>query len=164
MTSTPLHLITGGDWPSGEAIGRAEAPLVNKANKQIAKFKPSLVEIAHRSTEIANTRINLGLNEDAPIDAIFENTEVRDPLQLAQTIATLAPFVSRLECQRLAGYTKEESANIETEREDEQKQQQDNIQAFMDANAADVNAQRNDTAGMAGAGNGNSVTAKAQAA
>lgn len=79
-SSTPIHLITGGDWPSGEALLRAEMPLVDKVERLQEIAGPSWVRVAHRATELGDAFGRLGLNEDAPISAKWEEAERLDPL------------------------------------------------------------------------------------
>ena len=81
MTRTPFHVITG-DWPSGEALYRAELPLVNKSRNQIKRIKPGWIELAHRAMEIANVYGKAGLNEDVLLDATFEDPARVDPLKI----------------------------------------------------------------------------------
>lgn len=78
MTRTPLHSITGGDWPSGEALYRAELPLIKKVGRQTKKVTPAWVTVAHRATEIANVYGRAGLNEDAIIEATFSDPNTND--------------------------------------------------------------------------------------
>jgi hypothetical protein len=82
MTRTPLHAITG-DWPSGEALLRAELPAINKANAQKARFEACWASLAHRCTEIANAFGDFNLNEDALITAVFAPTSQLGELQKA---------------------------------------------------------------------------------
>lgn len=124
MTATPLHLITGGDQPSGEAIINLEAPLVNKTKKQVNKLKPAFVELVHRATEIANVRAGMGLNEDALITAEFANTERRNPLQLAEYVEKLSPFVSKDEVLRQFGFSPEKITQLNEEMEADDAAQQ----------------------------------------
>jgi len=84
MTRTPLHAITG-DWPSGEALLRAEQPAINKANAQRAKFASCWATVAHRCVEIANTFGDVKLDEKALITAVFN-----DVSQLGELQASLA--------------------------------------------------------------------------
>lgn len=81
-TRTPAHYITG-IWPSGEALYRAELPLIDKVTKQREKLDPSWTTLAHRATEIANVYGKAGLNEEAMIKAVFADVEKRDPFTLA---------------------------------------------------------------------------------
>lgn len=77
---TPLHNITGGDWPSGAALDKAETPAVNKAKRQAAKFAPAWATVFHRASEIGNVFGKLGLNEKPLIRVTFNSFERRDPM------------------------------------------------------------------------------------
>lgn len=91
-SSTPIHLITGAEWPSGEALLRAEMPLVDKVRKLARVLGPPWVLVAHRATEIANTFGGMALDEDAPITAVFAPPERLDELtelQVQQARVTL---------------------------------------------------------------------------
>jgi hypothetical protein len=79
MTRTPLHAITGGDWPSGAALDKAELPAVNQAKRMAAKLSPAWNTVFHRATEQANHFLKAGLNEDAMIQVRFASFENRDP-------------------------------------------------------------------------------------
>lgn len=83
MTRTPLHTITGGDWPSGKALERSEMPLVQKCSRQIKKFTAAWSTVAHRATEIANVYAKANLNEDAIISVEFADPNRPDKTQLA---------------------------------------------------------------------------------
>jgi hypothetical protein len=82
MTRTPLHAIVG-DWPSGEALLRAELPAVNKARRQVAKFTSAWATLAHRCTEIFNTFGGGTLNEDTMITPKFAPVSQLGELQSA---------------------------------------------------------------------------------
>jgi len=84
MTRTPLHSITGGDWPSGDALQRAEMPLVQKCGRQIKKFTSAWQTVAHRATEIANVYQKANLDEDSMIEAVFGDPRRPDKAQIAQ--------------------------------------------------------------------------------
>lgn len=99
VTSTPIHTITGGDWPSGEAILQADMPMTDKAIRLASVAGPLWTEIAHRATEIANTFGGMGINEDIPITAVFAPPErINEATRLEVQIqkATLFDLVSRL--------------------------------------------------------------------
>jgi Phage portal protein, SPP1 Gp6-like len=57
VTKTPLHLLKqSGDWPSGEALRTAEAPLVKECRDRIAAWGPvwaSAMELALRMGQLA---------------------------------------------------------------------------------------------------------------
>lgn len=82
MTDTPIHVITG-NWPSGEALLKADMPLVQKVQRLIKAVGPSWTEVAHRSTELMNAFSDAELNEDALITATFSPAERRDEGALA---------------------------------------------------------------------------------
>jgi hypothetical protein len=103
-TNTPLHTITG-EWPSGEAIFRAEMPLVQDTRTLAEGVGPSASTIAHRATEIANAfGIGETLDEDSPITTVFEPPEQRDPTAVWATAKLAEAHVSKREVLRIAGY------------------------------------------------------------
>jgi len=121
MTRTPLHSITGGDWPSGEALLRSELPSINKARKQIRKFSPAWQMAAHRATEIANAFGKANLDEDAIVDAQFAQPDQRDAYQLAQIVNLTAQYLSRRERLRALQYSEADIDRILAEKaEDDQ--------------------------------------------
>lgn len=83
LTATPMHVF-GGQWPSGEALMRAEMPLVDKATRLGAVEAPSWTTLAHRSTEIANTFGGTSLDEASPITAVYSAPEHLDELTEVQ--------------------------------------------------------------------------------
>jgi hypothetical protein len=50
LSSTPMHLIKGADWPAGIALVQADKPAIIKAIKQAASMGPSHASLAHRAT------------------------------------------------------------------------------------------------------------------
>jgi len=84
-TATPIHLIAGGDWPSGAALLRAEMPLVAKVQRMGKTIGPAWATLAHRATEIANAFGGLRLDEAKLITAVFAPPEKLD----AQTLADI---------------------------------------------------------------------------
>jgi hypothetical protein len=81
---TPRHAITGGDWPSGDALVRAEQPAVSAARRRAAKWGPAWATVFHRATELANVFGKRQLNEDALLTAKWGDFERRDPLYTLQ--------------------------------------------------------------------------------
>lgn len=80
-TATPTHLITGGDWPSGDALAQADKPLADSAQRVVDSVQPSWATIAHRSTEITNAfSAGAPLNEAALITANFSSPGKLDEL------------------------------------------------------------------------------------
>jgi hypothetical protein len=127
-TGTPIHLITGGDWPSGEALIRAESSLAGRASVLVDAVKPRWATVGHRATEMANTFGNgAPLDENALIAAEFAPVERRDALTLAQIdVERLQAFVLKRELgwslaaiQREWGLSTEEIAQMEKERQAE---------------------------------------------
>ena len=123
QTATPLHLITGGDWPSGEALLRADKPLVNKVLAMGRVFGPAWASLAHKATVLANTFGKPGqpLDTDALITAVFASPEDSDPLTLAQVADAIAPFVSEQEVLRVLNYGPDAQQQILKERKADKK-------------------------------------------
>lgn len=120
-TSVPQHLISG-DWPSGEALIRAEQPLVDVAEAAARVFGPAWASVAHRATLMANA---FSEGQPTPLDpsllisAIFLPAERRDKLTLAQTAAAEAPYVSQRETLRTLGKSPDEISRIIAELQQE---------------------------------------------
>lgn len=119
-TNTPVHVITG-NWPSGEAIFRAEMPIVNETLKLAESIGPQMSTVAHRATEIFNafTTGPTTLDEDSLIRTIFEPAEQHDPITIWTVAEKSAPFVSNREILRSVGKTPEQIDTIMEERADE---------------------------------------------
>lgn len=83
-SSVPLHLITGGDWPSGEALLRADLPLSSLGDRLVESVKPAWATIAHRAVEIRNTFAPDNIPEDPVIVATFAPTSKPDEMTLMQ--------------------------------------------------------------------------------
>lgn len=88
MTRTPLHIITGGDWPSGEALIRSEMPLIGKVKSGINAYGTNWNTVAHRAMEISNAFGGTRFDENEPVSAIMEKAEQRDPVQIAMADQT----------------------------------------------------------------------------
>lgn len=87
--SVPMHTIQG-DWPSGEALLRAEMPLVAKAHTIGRSFGPAWASVFHKATRLHNAYgapaagRAPALDEALLIGAVFEPAERLDRLtQLA---------------------------------------------------------------------------------
>lgn len=97
-SSTPLHVIAG-DWPSGEALMRADMKLIEKVEALADVAGPMWTMTAHRATEIANAFGGAGLNENLPITSVFAPAERLDEatqLDLKQRTADLWDTIARL--------------------------------------------------------------------
>lgn len=115
-TSTPLHLITGGDWPSGEALMRADKPLSNKAAAMCRSLGPAWASLAHKATLLATTFSNTALDTTALITAVFAPVDDPDTLQLAEQAQAIAPYVSEEEILRTLNYGPDKITQIMAER------------------------------------------------
>lgn len=113
MTRTPLHLLTG-NYPSGDAIIRAEEPAKGKAESQVVSLKNSWVRVAHRAIEIWNAYGNKSLPENpkkdskALIAASFAPVERRDPLSMSVIVNNLGDRISDEQALRMYGFTETE--------------------------------------------------------
>lgn len=84
-SATPLHLITGGNWPSGEALLRSELPLIQQTIRTVDSISPSWATLAHRTIEIENTFGSRDrINEDALISPKFSPTDKKDEMALTE--------------------------------------------------------------------------------
>ena len=94
----PVHFLTG-EWPSGEALLRAEGMLVDRVRQRIIRFGPAWSTVAHRATEIANAFGDMGLDKSAMIDTEWADPERRDPISTAaaeRELFTAAETASRV--------------------------------------------------------------------
>jgi hypothetical protein len=89
LTRTPRHSITGGDWPSGEALLRAEMPLVDKVRDTAATVGPGWSSVMHKSTMLANAWGGRSLDTTAPIVTVFEDPARRDILAMSAVVTAL---------------------------------------------------------------------------
>lgn len=122
MTGVPQHLISG-DWPSGEALLRAEQSLIDKATTLATALGPAWASVAHKATRLANTFGGAGLDEGSLLTAVFAPADRRDPLTLALIAEKRAPYVSRRETLRTLGYSPQEQERILAEMDADQQQQ-----------------------------------------
>jgi hypothetical protein len=104
MTNTPLHLITGGNWPSGEALLQAQMPLIKQVETLAKTVGPAWATLAHRATQLANAFGKAGLDEESLIQAVFAPADKKDPLTQSAVAEKIAPFVSKKEVLRTLGY------------------------------------------------------------
>jgi hypothetical protein len=118
-SSVPVHMITGGDWPSGEALLRAEQPLVDLVRNCAKRVGPAWASLAHKAVVLANVFGLEGLDEDAMITAVFAAPERRDLLTLGPVAASVAPYLSQRAILRMLGYSPTEVEQIMAERDQE---------------------------------------------
>lgn len=107
----PLHLIAG-DWPSGEALLRAEMPLIDKIETVGDATGPAWASVAHKAVVLSNTFGSTILNPEALISATFLPVARRDPLTLAAVAEKLFKFVGPTETLRILNYSPEDIARI----------------------------------------------------
>ena len=104
-TSVPMFAILG-DWPSGEALIRAEMPLIDKVESIAEGVGPAWGSVAHMATVLANTFTEQDdLNEDLMITAVFAPAVRRDQVTLADLAKKLEGIVSHREQLRILGYS-----------------------------------------------------------
>ena len=133
MTRTPRHAITGGDWPSGEALNKAEKPAVGKATRQIKRFKACWQEVAQKAILINNAFGKTQYNADAIIEADFDDPTQMDIVAKSLTVMQMGANISTLEALRILGKTQEQAEDILAEMQDE-------AQANFEAQAMSFNA------------------------
>lgn len=114
VAGVPKHAIKG-NWPSGEALMRAEMEIIDQARKAAASLGPSFASLAHKSVILSNRFGNTALNERALITTLFEPPERYDPATLTELANKRGPFVSLAEVWRLYGYDRERQKQIENE-------------------------------------------------
>lgn len=138
QSSIPLYTITG-DWPSGEALLRAEQPAVDKAEAQAAGIGPAWASVAHKATRLCNIFGGTLLDENLMISAVFAPVARRDPLTRAAIVAQLGPHLSKQEILRQLGYSAADVAGIMSEIEAEAiasaRQRAETAKLFRDAGA-----------------------------
>jgi hypothetical protein len=126
MTRTPLHSITGGDWPSGEALLRAEQPAVGKAETQRDTLERVWAGVGHLAIVIENrfgTEAKLPEDvETATIEAVFAPVERRDALSVSVMLNNLGDILPKMEKYRLMGYTEDEAKKLLAEKDAEETQ------------------------------------------
>lgn len=96
-TQTPIHILQGGDWPSGVALVQAEKGLIAKVLRLAKSIGPSWQAVAHQATEIANAFGAESLNEDAHITARFADPEQLDQLAQAEVDKLKAEALAAIE-------------------------------------------------------------------
>jgi hypothetical protein len=111
MAAVPLHAIAG-DWPSGEALLRAEMPLIDKVETVGDSVGPAWASVAHKCVRLSNAFGSTTLNEAALITTHFAPVARRDPLTLAGVADKLSKHVGRTETLRILGYSPEDITRI----------------------------------------------------
>lgn len=114
----PEHTIRG-QWPSGEALMRAEMPLIGAAKKGAAALGPAFASVAHKSVVLSNTFGGTAYNEQAIITTLYSDPARFDLMTLTNLATARAEYVSLAEIHRLMGYTPDQHRQIMTERASE---------------------------------------------
>lgn len=107
----PLHIIAG-DWPSGEALLRAEMPLIDKVETVGEAVGPAWASVAHKAVLLSNAFGGTTYNTAALITAAFLPVARRDPLTLASVAEKLYKFVGPTETLRILNYSPDDIARI----------------------------------------------------
>lgn len=76
VAQTPMHYITGGDFPAGEAIHALERPFTSKLVAQISRVKPAWEEVLMVASQI--TGLTKRTSKITKCAALFDNPEKRD--------------------------------------------------------------------------------------
>lgn len=111
MAAVPMYLIAG-DWPSGEALMRAEMPLIDKVETIGEATGPAWSSLMHKAVRLSNTFGGTQLDEDALITAEFMPAARRDPMTLAELADRLSKHVGPRETLRILGYSPEQQEAI----------------------------------------------------
>lgn len=118
QSSVPMFAIQG-DWPSGEALIRAEMPLVDKVQTIADSVGPAWGSLMHKATRLHNVFGGGSLDEDLMISAVFGDPRRRDEATQAEVAERVAPFVSQRETLRILDYRPSEIDRIMQERREE---------------------------------------------
>lgn len=97
------YVVLAGNWPSGEALARAEGELAELVDKFGEIMGPDYASLLHKSTRLANIFGGADLDEALPIRAVFQPSQRSNPLVVAQQLALLAGVEGRREALRDGG-------------------------------------------------------------
>lgn len=78
------HLITGGQWPSGMALQRADGPMISGVKLIGETFAPPMVRLAHRAMEITNAFGGENLDENRMIEIEYAPAEQLDDATIVE--------------------------------------------------------------------------------
>jgi hypothetical protein len=119
-SSIPLHHFTG-QWPSGEALMRAEIPMVSKARDRQTRMGHAWASLMHKATLISNSFDGTTFDTEKMISVSWHDPALRDDKYIAQTMALKAPFISEEQVLRELGYTEQQIGVIMRERAEKAK-------------------------------------------
>lgn len=134
MTRTPQHLFhIEGQFPSGEALKTAEAPLVSKAKDRQASFGNSWEDAMMLALRLDNTYGEGKWQLDRVIlQTEWADPELRNDLAHSQAVSTRAPWLPLTEIWRQFGYNAEEVKRLQQEWDQEQQKKTDAGAALLD--------------------------------
>lgn len=118
MTGLP-YVVLSGNWPSGEALARAEADLAELVDKFGETQGPAYASLMHKATRLANVFGNADLDEEARIATIFTHAQRSNPLAVAAQLVQLAEVEGKREALRDIGKQPEDIDRIMKELQDE---------------------------------------------
>lgn len=119
--NVPVYRIGQGDWPSGVALVRADAPMIKRCQLLIDMVKPGLVYLQHRAVEMKNVFGGGSLNEGAVVTCDFYEPDEIDPgtrVEIDQAKADLYQSMINLPevlIQKLDVLTGEELTKLRTQ-------------------------------------------------
>lgn len=122
VTGTPLHyLLMSGDFPSGEALELADAPLTAAVKDRQASFGSSWEEVAMLMLRVEDTSLAAQLDdEDVLVQAVWRSTSAKSGKQEAETQEIKQRIgVSERQSLREMGYTDDEIESMQEEADEE---------------------------------------------
>jgi len=125
QSSVPMFAIQG-DWPSAQALIRAEMPLVDKVETIADSVGPAWGSVMHKATRLHNVFSGGGLDEDLMISAVFGDPRRRDEATQAEVAERVSPFVSERETLRILDYSPSEIDRIMDEKAEERQRRREN--------------------------------------
>jgi hypothetical protein len=122
VTGTPLHyLLMSGDFPSGEALELADAPLTAAVKDRQASFGSSWEEVAMLMLRVEDSSLATQLDdEDVLVQAVWRSTSAKSGMQEAETQEIKQRIgVSERQSLREMGYTDDEIESMQEEADEE---------------------------------------------
>ena len=116
VSRTPLHhlMLNTGDFPSGEALRTAEAPLVSKVKKRISAWGEVWEHVIEVCAKIA------GVNYEAKIDSVWiDALPESEDTQIDRALKKKSLGVSQRQCLKEIGYGDEDITKMLQENEEQ---------------------------------------------
>lgn len=114
----PIHAFTG-NWPSGEALMRSEVKLIAKAEVRQARNGRAWASAMHKATLLRNAFGGEELNTEALIATRWRNATLRDEKYVVDLVNAKKGVLSDEQALRELGYTEDEIATIQREKQAE---------------------------------------------